>query len=99
MTQIFGYSIPVPSWLTLSIFVMGWILLSFVVSLLFDRYVRQWAETTKTRLGKLLVESLHGPLLVLLLLIGGRVALNAMELTQKMARFATAYSNDLRKRG
>lgn len=89
MTQIFGYSIPVPSWLTLSIFVMGWVLLSFVASLLFDKYVRQWAETTKTRLGKLLVEALHGPLLVLLLLIGGRVALSAMELTQKMARFAT----------
>lgn len=88
MAQVFGYSIPVPSWLILSIFAVGWILLSIIVSLLFDKYVRRWAERTKTRFGKLLVEALHGPLRVLLLLIGGRVAMSAMELTQKMAHFA-----------
>jgi small-conductance mechanosensitive channel len=89
MTQFFGYSVPVPPWVALSVFVLVWVLLSFVASLLFDKYVRRWAETTKTRFGKLLVEGLHGPLLVLLLLIGGRVGLSAMELTQKMALFVT----------
>ncbi len=89
MTRIFGYSIPFPSWLTLSIFFIGWVALSFLVSHLFDKYVRRWAERTKTRFDKLLVGALHGPLLVLLLLIGVRVALSGMELTEKMARFAT----------
>ena len=40
MTQIWGYSIPVPSWLILSLFAVGWVLLSISVSLLFDKYVR-----------------------------------------------------------
>ncbi|MBI5968864.1 MAG: mechanosensitive ion channel family protein [Deltaproteobacteria bacterium] len=89
MTQIFGYSIPVPPWLALSIFIGGWVALSFFISDLFDRYIRRWAEKTKTRFDKLLVETLHGPLLIFLLLIGGRIALGAAELPPKMARFAT----------
>jgi len=88
MTQIFGYSISVPPWLALSIFIAGWVALSFLISDLFDRYIRRWAEKSKTRFDKLLVETLHGPLLIFLLLIGGRIALGAAELTPKMARFA-----------
>ena len=62
MTQLFGYSILFPSWLSLTIFFVGWVGLSFLVSHLFDEHVRRWAEMTKTRLDKLLV----GPLLVFL---------------------------------
>jgi small-conductance mechanosensitive channel len=89
MTKIFGYSIPVPSWLALSIFFLGWVVLSFLVSHLFSKYVRRWAERTESRFDDLLVGALHGPLLVLLLLIGVRVALTGTELTEKMSRFAT----------
>jgi small-conductance mechanosensitive channel len=88
MTQFFGYSIPFPSWLALSVFIAVWVSLSFLVAHLFDKYIRRWAEKTKTRFDKLLVEALHGPLLILLLLIGGHISLGAMELTPKMARFA-----------
>jgi small-conductance mechanosensitive channel len=89
MTQIFGYPIPVPPWLTLSIFCTAWVVLSFLASHLFDKYVRRWAEKTTTRLDILLVEALHGPLLVLLLLIGAHIFLGALDLTPKMAGFAT----------
>ena len=55
MTQIFGYSIPIPPWLTFSIFFAAWVVLSFLVSHLFGRYVRRWAEKTKTRFDLILV--------------------------------------------
>ena len=89
MTQFFGYSIPVPTWVAVIVFAAAWVTLSLLLSRLFQTYVRRWAEKTETRIGKLLVEALHGPLLILLLLIGGRVALGAMELTAKVERFAT----------
>jgi small-conductance mechanosensitive channel len=89
MTQIFGYSIPIPPWLTFSIFFAAWVVLSFLVSHLFGKYVRRWANKTKTRFDLILVEALHGPLLILLLLIGGQISLGAMELTPKMSGFAT----------
>ena len=88
MTQIFGYSIPILPWLTFSLFFAVWVVLSFLVSHLFDKYVRHWAEKTKTRLDLILVEALHAPILVLLLLIGGQISLGAMELAPKMAGFA-----------
>jgi len=88
MTHFLGYWIPLPPWLTLFLFVGVWAVLSYWFARLFDIYVRRLAEKTKTRLDQLLVEALHGPLLVLLLLIGGHIALNAAELTPKMARFA-----------
>jgi len=89
MTQIFGYSIPIPPWLTFSTFFAAWVVLSFLASHLFGRYVRRWAEKTKTRFDLILVEALHGPILILLLLIGGQISLGVMELTPKMAEFAT----------
>lgn len=89
MTQFFGYSMPVPPWFAMAIFVAVWLALSLLISRLFQTYVRRWAEKTETRIGKLLVEALHGPLLILLLFIGGRVILGGMELTPKVERFTT----------
>lgn len=89
MTQFFGYSIPVPPWLTIILFGGVWVALSLMLARLFQTHIRRWAEKTGTHVGKLLVEAFHGPLLILLLLIGGRVALGAMELTPKVERLAT----------
>ncbi len=89
MTQFFGYPIPLPPWVALPIFLVGWIFLSYYLSRLFDKYVHLWTSKTKTRLDKLLVEALHGPLFILLLLVGAHVTLSAVELTAKMARFAS----------
>ncbi len=89
MTQFFGYSIPVPPWFMVIVFGGVWAALSLLVTRLFRTHIRRWAEKTGTHLGKLIVEAFHGPLLILLLLIGGRVALGAMELTPRGERFAT----------
>ena len=89
MTQLFGYSIPVPPWLTIIVFGGVWVALSLLLSRLSQTYIRRWAEKTGTHMSKLLIEAFQGPLLILLLLIGGRVALGAMELTAKVERFAT----------
>ena len=88
MTQVFDYSIPLPMWLVLAILSMAWVGLSFLASWLFDRYVRRWAARAKTRFDKILIEALHGPLFLFLLLIGARVILDAVPLTGKMVRFA-----------
>ena len=88
MTQIFGYPISTPLWLTLTVFALGWVGFSFLAAGLFDKYIRRWASRTQTRFDKILVEALHGPLLIFLLLGGGRIVLGAVELTPKMARFA-----------
>jgi small-conductance mechanosensitive channel len=87
MTQIFDYSIPLPLWLALAIFATAWVGLSFLASWLFDRYIRRWAAKTKTRFDKILINALHGPLFLFLLLIGARVILDAVPLTGKMVRF------------
>lgn len=89
MTQFFGYSIPLPFWLILPIFIIGWIFLSYYLARLFDKYVKQWTAKSKTRIDKIIVDALHGPLYILLLLIGAHIALGAVELTVKMTRFAT----------
>jgi len=89
LTQFFGYSIPLPPWVTLPIFLVVWIFLSYYLARLFDKYVHLWTSKSKTRLDKLLVEALHGPLFILLLLIGAHITLGAVELTAKMARFAS----------
>jgi small-conductance mechanosensitive channel len=89
LTQFFGYSIPVPPWLTIIVFGCVWVALSLILARLFQTHIRRWAEKTGTHIAKLLVEAFHGPLLILLLLIGGRVALGAMELTPKVERLAT----------
>ena len=89
MTQIFGYSLPVPPLVAILVFAVAWVGLSLLVSRFFQTYIRRWAEKTETRMGKLLVETLHGPILIFLLLIGGRVVLAAIELTPKVERFAT----------
>jgi len=89
LTQLFGYSIPVPPWLTIIVFGGVWVALSLLLSRLFQTHIRRWAEKTGTRIGKLLVEAFYGPLLILLLLIGGRVALGVLELTAKVERLAT----------
>jgi len=89
LTQIFGYPLSVPPLLVILILAVGWIILSLLVARLFQTHVQRWAEKTETLVGKLLVEVLHGPLLILLLLIGGRVILGAVELTSKVERFAT----------
>ena len=89
MTQFFGYSIPIPPGIAITIFVAAWVAFSLLISRLFQTRVRRWAEKTETHFGRLMVEALHGPLLILLLLIGGRVALGAMELTPKVERFAS----------
>jgi small-conductance mechanosensitive channel len=88
MNQIFGYSISVPLWLALTVFALAWVGLSFLVAELFDKYIRRWANRTQTRFDKILVDALHGPLLIFLLLMGGRILLSAVELTPKIARFA-----------
>ena len=82
MTQIFGYSISVPLWLALAFFGLLWVGLSFLVAGLFDKYIRRWANRTQTRFDKILVDALHGPLLIFLLR-GGRILLSAVELTPK----------------
>ena len=89
MTQFFDYSIPIPIWLAIALFALIWVSLSFLTSNLFDKYVRRWGAKTQTRFDKILVDALHGPLLVFLLLLGGHILLNAVELTPKMARLAT----------
>ena len=89
MTQFFGYSLPVPPLVAILVFAVAWVGLSLLVSRFFQTYIRRWAEKTETRMGKLLVETLHGPILIFLLLIGGRVVLAAIELTPKVERFAT----------
>lgn len=89
MTQFFDYSLPVPPLVAILVFAVAWVGLSWLISRFFQTYIRRWAAKTTTRFDKLLVEALHGPLLILLLLIGGRIALSAMELTPKMARFST----------
>ncbi len=88
MTQIFDYSIPLPAGLTLAILGGIWFALSFLISHLFDHYVRRWAGKAKTRFDKILIDALHGPLLFFLLLIGARVILNGVAISGKMARFA-----------
>jgi small-conductance mechanosensitive channel len=89
MTHFFGYSIPLPPWVTFSVFLVVWVILSFFLSHLFGKYVKRWTKKTRTRLDSLLVEALHGPLLALLLLIGVNIFLGASELPSKMAGFAT----------
>jgi len=89
LTQFFGYSLPVPPLVAILVFAVAWVGLSLLVSRFFQTYIRRWAEKTETRMGKLLVETLHGPILIFLLLIGGRVVLAAIELTPKVERFAT----------
>ena len=89
MTQFFGYSLPVPPLVAILVFAVAWVGLSWLISRFFQTYIRRWAEKTETRMGKLLVETLHGPILIFLLLIGGRVVLAAIELTPKVERFAT----------
>jgi small-conductance mechanosensitive channel len=89
LTQFFGYSIPVPPWLAIILFGGIWVALSLMLARLFQTHIRRWAEKTGTQVGKLLVEAFHGPLLILLLLTGGRLALGAMELTPKAERLAT----------
>jgi len=88
MTQIFDYSIPLPTWLALAILGGIWFALSFLISHLFDHYVRRWADKAKTRFDKILINALHGPLLLFLLLIGARVILNGVAVTEKMAHVA-----------
>jgi small-conductance mechanosensitive channel len=88
MTHFFGYSISLPIWLALMLFALAWAGLSFLAAGLFDKYIRRWAGRTQTRFDKILVEALHGPLLIFLLLVGGRILLGAVELTPKMSRFA-----------
>lgn len=88
MTQIMDYSIPLPIGLTLAILGGVWFALSFLISHLFDHYVRRWAGKAKTRFDKILIDALHGPLLFFLLLIGARVILNGVAISGKMARFA-----------
>ncbi len=88
MTQIFGYSIPLPPWLTLAVFFGAWVLLSVFVSRVFDSYIRRSAKEKKNRLDHILIGALHGPILILLILVGCWVALGALDLTPKMARFA-----------
>jgi small-conductance mechanosensitive channel len=88
MTQIFGYSLSIPLWLALTVFALGWVGLSFLAARLVDKYIRRWATRTQTRFDKILVDVLKGPLLIFLLLLGGRILLGAVELTPKIARFA-----------
>ena len=87
MSQIFGYMIPLPPWLTLSLFVAVWLLLSIWVARFLGQFLRRWEAISKSRRDRI-AEAVHGPFLVLLLLIGGHIALGAIELTPKMARFA-----------
>jgi len=88
MTQIFGYSLPIPLWLTLSIFLACWVAISFLISRVSDRLIRRWTEKRKNHLDQIFIQSLHTPFLIFLLLMGGWIALGAVELAPKMARFA-----------
>jgi len=88
MTQVFGYSLPVPLWLVLSIFLACWMGFSSMVSSLFDRYIRRSAKQSRNRLDDILIGAIHGPLLMFLLLVGGWIALGAVELNPKMDRFS-----------
>jgi len=88
MTQVFGYSLPVPWWLFLSLFLGGWVGLSLLVSRGFKRLIHRWTENRKNHLDQIFIRSLHTPFFILLLLLGGWIALGAVELTPKMARFA-----------
>ena len=88
MTQIFGYSIPFPPWLTLTVFLAVWVAVSFLISRIFDQYILRTAEKSKTRLDNILIGAIHGPILTFLILMGSWVTLGALELTPKMARFA-----------
>ena len=72
----------------MAFFGLFWVGLSFLVAGLFDKYIRRWANRTQIRFDKILVDALHGPLLIFLLLLGGRILLSAVELTLKIARFA-----------
>jgi small-conductance mechanosensitive channel len=88
MNQIFGYSLPIPLWLVLSIFLACWVAFSFLISRIFDRLIRRWTERRKNHLGQIFIQSIHTPFLVFLLLMGGWIALGAVDLTPQMARFA-----------
>ncbi len=88
MTQIFGYSLPVPLWLILSIFLACWVIFSFLISRVFDRLIRHWTEKRKNHLDQIVIQSFHTPFLIFLLLMGGWIALGAVDLTPKMSRFA-----------
>ena len=88
MTQIFGYSVPFSPWVTVTAFLAVWVALSFFISHAFDQYIRRSAEKSKTRLDTILIGTLHGPILIFLILMGGWVALGAVDLAPKMARFA-----------
>jgi len=88
MTQIFGYLIPFSPWVTVTAFLAVWVALSFFISHVFDQYIRRSAEKSQTRLDNILIGALHGPILIFLILMGGWVALGAIELAPKMARFA-----------
>lgn len=89
MSQIFGYSIPLPLWLTLLLVGGLWVALSFLLAGLFDRTVRRFAEKREGQksLGAFWVRNLHGPILALLFLIGGRVVLSVVELTPELTHF------------
>jgi len=88
MTQIFGYSLPIPLWLVLSTFLACWVAFSFLISRFLDRMIRRWTEKRKNHLDRIFIQSLHAPFLIFLLLMGGWIALGAVELAPKMARFA-----------
>jgi small-conductance mechanosensitive channel len=88
MNQIFGYSLPIPLWLILSVFLACWAALSLLISRVFDRLIRRWTEKRKNRLDRIFIQSVHTPLLIFLLLMGGWIALGAVELAPKMARLA-----------
>ena len=88
MTQILGYSLPIPLWLTLSVFLACWVAISFLISRIFDRLIRRWTEKRKNHLDQIVIQSFHTPILIFLLLVGGWIALGAVELAPKMARFA-----------
>ncbi len=89
MSLIFGYSIPLPLWLTLLLVGGLWVVLSFFLAGLFDRTVRRFAEKREGRdaRGAFWIRILHGPLLALLFLIGGRVVLSVVELTPELTHF------------
>src|SRR5512146_1729888 len=88
LTHLFGYSIPLPPYLTVGLFAAFWVFLSWFLSHIFQTHVCSWAEKTNSVFGKLLVRVLHGPLLAFLLLIGGEVILEAVDVPPKMLRFA-----------
>ena len=87
MTLMFGYSLPIPLWLALSLFLAFWVGFSFLVSRLLDRLIRRWTEKRENHLERIFIESLHTPFLIFLLLMGGWIVLGAVELTPRTARF------------